>query len=212
MCPRRKGVGSGAGAKLPESHPAAHWTGRGPVNECIMFGEVSILLLLFLPFFRSVCGRMGMDVWVNVFRMPFLSADSGPWRKMSRAWPAMSAITTSSGSTCPSHQESAWGAVEAIEEKVIVETVRNGIVLWKRWSMCWTYLQICFVSTVVDERSYEVEQPWAAATNLPVRRPPARWTRRGSVNKGIMFGELSDYFLCRTMLECLLNTFTNNFR
>ena len=67
-------------------------------------------------FFRSLHGCMGMDVWVNVFRMPFLRADCGPWRKMSRAWPAMSAITTSSGSTCPSHQESAWVAVEAIHE------------------------------------------------------------------------------------------------
>ena len=62
MCPRRKGVGSGAGAKLPESHAAVHWTGRGPVNEGIRFGELSILLLLFLPFFRSVYGRVGMDV------------------------------------------------------------------------------------------------------------------------------------------------------
>ena len=62
MCPRRKGVGSGAVAKLLESHPAVHWTGRGPVNEGITFGELSILLLLFLPFFRSVYGRVGMDV------------------------------------------------------------------------------------------------------------------------------------------------------
>ena len=96
-----------------------------------MFGELSILLLLFVPFFRSVHGRVGMHVWVNVFIMPFLSADSGPWRRMSRAWPAMSAITTSSGSTCPNHQESAWGSVEAIQEKVIQETVRKGIVVWK---------------------------------------------------------------------------------
>ena len=53
----------------------------------------------FLPFvcFRSVHGWMGMDVRVNVFNKPFLCADSGPWRKMSRAWPPMSAITTSSG-------------------------------------------------------------------------------------------------------------------
>ena len=111
-----QGVRRGAGAKLPENRPPAHGTGRGPVNKGIMFGELSILLLLFLRFFRSVRGCMGMDVWVNVFPMPFLCADSGPWRKMSRAWPAMSAITTSSGSTCPSHQESAWGGVEAIQE------------------------------------------------------------------------------------------------
>ena len=38
----------------------------------------------------------------------------------------MSAITTSSGSTCPSRQESAWGATEARQEKVIVEVVRKG--------------------------------------------------------------------------------------
>ena len=31
--------------------------------------------------------------------MPFLRADSGPWRQMSMAWPAMSAKTTPSGST-----------------------------------------------------------------------------------------------------------------
>ena len=47
---------------------------------------------------------------MNVFTVPFLSADSGPWRKMSRACPAMSAIMASSGTTCLSHQESAWGA------------------------------------------------------------------------------------------------------
>ena len=175
-----------------------------------MFGELSILLL-FLSFFRSVHGRNGMDVWVNVFNMPFLRADSGPWSRMSRAWPAMSAITASSGSMCPSHQELAWGAVEAIQEKVIVETVRKGIVVWKCWSMCWTDLQMFFVSTVLGERSYDVEQPWAAAVKLHGSRPPPHWTRRGPVKKGIMFGELSDYILCRAMLEYLLNTFSNVF-
>ena len=40
----------------------------------------------------------------------------------------MSAITTSSVSTCPSHQESAWGAADARQERVVVEVVRNGIV------------------------------------------------------------------------------------
>ena len=79
---------------------------------------------------------MVMDVCVNVFRMPFLCADSGPWRKMSRALPAMSAITTSSGSTCPSHQESTWGTAEGSQERAILEVVRKGIVVWKCWSMC----------------------------------------------------------------------------
>ena len=40
----------------------------------------------------------------------------------------MSAITTSSGSTCPSHQESAWGAAEARQERVIVQVVRKSII------------------------------------------------------------------------------------
>jgi len=40
----------------------------------------------------------------------------------------MSAITTSSDSTCPSQQESAWGAAEARQERVIVEVVRKAIV------------------------------------------------------------------------------------
>ena len=40
----------------------------------------------------------------------------------------MSAITTSSDSTCPSHQESAWGAAEARQEKFIVEVVRKAII------------------------------------------------------------------------------------
>ena len=40
----------------------------------------------------------------------------------------MSAITTSSDSTCPSHQESAWGAAEARQEMVIVEVVRKAII------------------------------------------------------------------------------------
>ena len=143
----------------------------------------------------SVHGCMGMDVWVNVLTMPFLSADSGPWRTMSRAWPAMSAITTSSGSTCPSHQESAWGAVEAIQEKVIVQAVRKGIVVWKCCSMCWTHLQMYFLSTVLGEQSSDVEQSWGTSAKLPGRRPPPHWTVRAAVNKGIVFGELNVFFL-----------------
>ena len=138
---------------------------------------------------------MGMDVWVNVLTMPFLSADSKPWRTMSRAWPAMSAITTSSDSTCPSHQESAWGTVEAIQEKVIVQAVRKGIVVWKCWSMCWRHLQMYFVSTVLGEQSSDVEQSWGASAKLPGRRPPPHWTVRAAVNKGIVFGELNVFFL-----------------
>ena len=68
---------------------------------------------------------MGVDVWVNAFTMPFLRADSGPWRKMSRAWPPVSMITSSSDTTCPSHQESGWGTAEARQEKVTVEVLER---------------------------------------------------------------------------------------
>ena len=39
----------------------------------------------------------------------------------------MSAIATSSVTRCSSHQESAWGATEARQEKVNLEVVRKGI-------------------------------------------------------------------------------------
>ena len=148
--------------------------------------------------FRSVHGWMGMDVWVKVFTMPFLCADSGPWRKMSRAWPPMSAIMTSSGSTRPSHQESAWGAAEARQEKVIVEVVSRGIVVGNCWTMCWTHLEIFSDSTVLGKKATEVEQPWGAGADLLGRRPPPHWTGRGPVNESIMFGELSVllFFFC----------------
>ena len=37
-----------AGAKLPGRRPPPHWTGRGPVNEGIKFGQLSVLLFRFL--------------------------------------------------------------------------------------------------------------------------------------------------------------------
>ena len=104
----------------------------------------------------SMHGCMGTDVWLNVFTMPFLCAYSGPWRKMSRAWPAMSAVMTSSGSTCPSHQESAWWAAEARQEKVIVEVVRKGIIAGLCSIVCWTHLQMFSISTVLGEKAFDV--------------------------------------------------------
>ena len=38
----------GAGAKLPGRRPPPHWTGRGPVNEGIMFDQLSVFHFLFL--------------------------------------------------------------------------------------------------------------------------------------------------------------------
>ena len=86
----------------------------------ICSGEHFTLFFLFL--FSVFCiWRVCMGVWelmwVNVFRMSLFCTDSGLWRKMSRAWPAMSAIMTSLGSTCLSHQESARGAAEDRQER-----------------------------------------------------------------------------------------------
>ena len=71
-----------------------------------------------------------------------------------------------------------------------------------------------FVSTVLGEKSSDVEQSRVASAKLPGRRLPPHWTGRGPVKKGIMFGELSVFsfsFLCRAILEYLLHTFTNVF-
>ena len=109
---------------------------------------------------------------------------------MSWVWPALSAITTSSGSTCPSHQESAWGAAEARQEKIIVDVVRKVIVVGKCCSMCWTHLHMFFVSTVLGEKSSDVEQSWGESAKLPGRRPPPHWTERGQLKECVMFDDL----------------------
>ncbi len=55
-CPRREGLGRGAvvkqSAKLPGGRQLPLWTGRGQLNETVMFGELSF----FFFFFRSVHG------------------------------------------------------------------------------------------------------------------------------------------------------------
>ena len=50
-----------------------------------------------------------------------------------------------------------------------------------------------FVSTVLGEKSFDVEQASTASANLPGRRPPPHSRERG--NEGIMFGELSFLFV-----------------
>jgi len=47
----------GVGAKLPGRRPPPHQTGRGPVNEGIMFGQLSVLLV-FSFFFFEECARV----------------------------------------------------------------------------------------------------------------------------------------------------------
>jgi len=159
-------------------------------------------------------------------------AQTAPWSKMSRAWPPLSAITTSSGSTCPSHQESAWWAAEARLERVIVEVVRKAIVAEQYICICWTHLQIFSVSTVLAEKTSDVDQTWRASAKLSGRRLPPHLTGRGQLIEGVMFGELSvslfvtlgvcmggsvnvevvrKGIIAELMLQYLLNTFTNVF-
>ena len=178
----------GTSAKLPGRRPPPHWTGRAQVKERIMFSKLRILLFVC---FRSIHGWMEMNVWLNDFTMPFLCADSGPWRKMSRAWPPMSAITTSSGSTCPSHQESAWGAAEARQERVIVEVVRKAIVAGQFLFICWTHLQIFSVSTVLGEKTSDVEQSWGASAKFSGGRLPPTLDRKRTTNRRRHVCELS---------------------
>ena len=40
----------GAGVQLPGRRPPSHWTGRRPLNEGIMFGQLSDLRFLFFFF------------------------------------------------------------------------------------------------------------------------------------------------------------------
>ena len=46
------------------------------------------------------------------------------------------------------------------------------------------------VSTVVGENASDVEQSWGESAELPFRHAALRWTGRGQLNEGIMFGEL----------------------
>ena len=63
-CPGRQGLRGGAVVRsrclASRPSPTTYWTGRGPINEGIMFGELSVVLFVF--FLRSVHGCMGMDV------------------------------------------------------------------------------------------------------------------------------------------------------
>ena len=142
-CPRREGLGRGAAVRniCQASWPSPTTTldrKRTIKRRRHLWWVEGFAVCLFL---LGVC--MGVWEWMCeckfVFMMPFLCADSGPWRTMSVAWSPMSAITTSSGSTCPCHRESAWGAAETRQERVILVVVIKGIVAWR---FSWTHLQI----------------------------------------------------------------------
>ena len=71
----------------------------------------------------------------------------------------MSAITTSSGTTGPSHQESAWGAAEARQERVILGVVRKAILAGAFVFLFVEHVyKIVSVSTVLDEKTSDVDQ------------------------------------------------------
>ena len=93
--------------------------------------------------------------------------------------------------TCPSHQDSSWGAAEASQERVIVEVVRKAIVVGKCWSLYWTYLQMFSVSTVLGEKASYVEQSWGASAKLPGLRAPPLWSGRGLLNERVTYSELT---------------------
>ena len=141
-CPRREGVRRGAvlSSRCLASWPSPSTTvdrKRTSKRRHHVWSVERFALSFSFSFLRSVHGCMGMDVWVNVFTMPLLCADPGPWRRMGRAWPATSAKTTSA-TTC--HQDSAWRGAESRQDRVIVEVVRKAIVVGKCCSMCRTHL------------------------------------------------------------------------
>ena len=190
-CPRREGVRRGA---VLSSRCLASWP--SPTTTTLDRKRTSKRrhhvwsverFALSFSFLRSVHGCMWMDVWVDIFTMPFLCADYRPWRKMCSRWPPISAKTTS-GTTCPSHQDSGWRSAEARQERVIVEVVRQAIVVGKCCSMWWTHLEMFSVSTVLGEKACDVVQSRGASAELRDRRPTPYWT--GQLNEGVMFGEL----------------------
>ena len=45
------------------------------------------------------------------------------------------------------------------------------------------------VSTVIGEQASDVEQSWRESAELPGRHAAPRWTGRGQLSEGVMFGE-----------------------
>ncbi len=58
------------------------------------------------------------------------------------------------------------------------------------------------VSAVLGEKASDVDQSWGASAQLPGRRAPLRWTGRGQLHEGIMFGELKVLFFVFVFEEC----------
>ena len=186
----------GAGAKLPGRRPPPHWTGRGPVNEGIMFCQLSVLLffLLFflLLFVVVVCFVFGCArVYGNGCVSECLSLQCHSCAQiLDRGERCLGCDLHYPQNDiryhCPSHQE----LLKPGRKKVIVEVVRKAIVIGKCWNICWTHLQMFSVSTVLGQKSSDVEQSRRASAKLPDRRPPPHCTGRGQLNESVVFGEL----------------------
>ena len=184
-CPRREGVRRGTvlSSRCLASWPSPSTTvdrKRTSKRRHHVWSVERFALSFSFSFLRSVHGCMGMDVWVNVFTMPFLCADPRPWRRMGRAWPATSAKTTSA-TTC--HQDSAWRGAESRQDRVNVEVVRKAIVAGKCCSMCRTHLQMFSVSTVLGENASDVVHSRGASAELPDRRRTPHWTEEDNWTK-----------------------------
>ena len=94
-CPRREGVRRGTvlSSRCLASWPSPSTTvdrKRTSKRRHHVWSVERFALSFSFSFLRSVHGCIGMDVWVNVFTMPFLCVDPRPWRRMGRAWPATS--------------------------------------------------------------------------------------------------------------------------
>ena len=184
-CPRREGVRRGAvlSSRCLASWPSPSTTvdrKRTSKRRHHVWSVERFALSFSFSFLRSVHGCIGMDVWVNVFTIPFLCADPRPWRRMGRAWPATSAKTTSA-TTC--HQDLALRGAESRQDRVIVEVVRKAIVVGKCCSMCRTHLQMFSVSAVRGEKASEVVHSRRASAELPDRRPTTHWTEEDNWTK-----------------------------
>ena len=92
---------------------------------------------LSFPFF-SFSWRVCTGVWEWMCEWMSLQchscqwADSGPWRKMSWAWPRISMKTTP-GSTCPSHQESPGELLKPGRKRLLMRLLET--------DYCWAMLR-----------------------------------------------------------------------
>ena len=108
----------GAGSNLCECH-LLHWTAATQEEDYYL----NLSCLVSFWFCSQVIFRVWMGEWewtcewMYDFPMTIICTDSGLWGKMWRAWPPMFVMKTLSGTTCQSHQESAWGATQARKDR-----------------------------------------------------------------------------------------------